>query len=165
MKKITLVRHGKSSWKYDVKDDERPLKQRGKEDSKLVSESFLNHQIYPEIFFSSPAKRALNTCKIFAKSLQIPENKIEIVDDLYDFGGQNVINFIKSLDNRYKSIMIFGHNHAFTSISNIFGDKFIDNLPTSGLVVINFEVDLWQDINQGETQIIIFPKELKKHKN
>ncbi len=165
MKKLVLIRHGKSSWKYNVKDHERPLKQRGEEDSKLVSEAFLEHQILPNKIFSSSAKRALNTCKIFAKSLQIPENEIEIVDDLYDFGGQNVINFIKSIDDKYKSIMIFGHNHAFTSISNIFGDKFIDNLPTSGLVVINFKVDLWQDINQGKTQMIIFPKELKKHKD
>lgn len=162
MKTIILVRHGKSSWKYDVIDAERPLKQRGKEDSKLVSNALLKHQISSDKIFSSPAKRALNTCKIFAKTLQIPENEIKIIDNLYDFGGQNVINFIKSLDNDYKTVMIFGHNHAFTSISNIFGDKYIDNLPTSGLVVINFEVDLWKNIDQGKTLLTIFPRDLKE---
>ena len=57
--------------------------------------------------------------------------------------------------------MIFGHNHAFTSISNIFGSIFIDNLPTSGLVKINFDTNNWADIKQGQTELILIPKELK----
>ena len=52
--------------------------------------------------------------------------------------GDNVINFITNIDDSYEKVMIFGHNHAFTSICNIFGDQYIDNLPTSGLVVIKF---------------------------
>jgi phosphohistidine phosphatase len=57
--------------------------------------------------------------------------------------------------------MIFGHNHAFTSISNIFGNKFIDNLPTAGVVVINFDVNDWKKINKGQTELLIYPKQFK----
>ncbi|WP_178985025.1 SixA phosphatase family protein [Winogradskyella helgolandensis] len=162
MKEILLVRHGKSSWEFDVTDFYRPLKQRGIEDSSLVSKELEMKGSAPNVIYSSPATRALSTCKIFAKILEIPENEITIVEDLYDFEGRNVINFIKTLPNELNKVMIFGHNHAFTSISNIFGDRFIDNLPTSGLVKLTFDIEDWKDLKKGTTEFIIIPKDLKE---
>ena len=161
MKQLVLIRHAKSSWEYDVKDAERPLKKRGFRDADLVSKSFQNELFCPEIIFSSPANRALTTCKIFMKTLNLDDNTLNVKDELYDFGGENVINFLKTIDDSYEKVMIFGHNHAFTSICNIFGNKFIDNLPTSGLVVINFDVTSWQNISKGITKLTIFPRDLK----
>ena len=161
MKTLILVRHGKSSWEYNVSDRERPLKSRGLNDAKLVASEFLKSHDIPERIFSSPANRALTTCKVFTKVFGLSEDMILISDDLYDFGGESVITFIKNLSNNINSVMIFGHNHAFTSISNIFGSNFIDNLPTSGLVKINMEIDDWKDLKQGETEALIIPKELK----
>lgn len=161
MKSITFVRHGKSSWKYDVIDHDRPLKKRGEVDAMLVANRFKKQNKLPERIFSSSAKRAFNTSKIFAKTLGLEENTIETYEKLYDFSGENVIDFIKNLSNNYSNVMIFGHNHAFTSISNIFGSTFIDNLPTSGLVKINFKINSWEDLEKGETEFIIIPKELQ----
>ena len=162
MKTLTLMRHGKSSWKYDVIDRERPLNHRGKNDAKLVANHFMKQNIVPTIICSSPAKRALNTCKIFIKAFNLSETSIRVEEDLYDFGGESVVNFIKNLPDSCSDIMIFGHNHAFTSITNIFGSIFIDNLPTSGLVKINFEVESWREIKSGQTELILIPKELKE---
>lgn len=162
MKTILLMRHGKSSWEHDVTDRERPLKRRGINDAKLVANEFAKENNSPSVIFSSPANRALSTCKIFTETLKIPQGKITVVDDLYDFGGENVIEFIKNLPNGLDEVMIFGHNHAFTSISNIFGSTYIDNLPTSGLVKLNFDIDSWEDLKQGTTEFIIIPKELKE---
>lgn len=161
MKSITLVRHAKSSWKYDVTDRERPLKSRGKNDAKLVSLEYLKHNLAVDKVFSSPAKRAYTTCQIFSKHVGFNINEVAVIDDLYDFGGENVISYIKSLSNDIDSIMIFGHNHAFTSISNIFGTAYMENLPTSGLVKIDFEIEDWKDIKKGVTKLIIIPKELR----
>ena len=161
MRQLVLIRHAKSSWEHDVNDAERPLKNRGFKDAELVSKSFKNNAFTPEIIFSSPANRALSTCKIFIKTLDFDDSILQIKDELYDFSGQSVIDFITKIDNSYEKVMIFGHNHAFTSICNIFGDKFIDNLPTSGLVHINFEVTSWQSIKKGTTKLTIFPRDLK----
>nr|WP_321222722.1 histidine phosphatase family protein [uncultured Psychroserpens sp.] len=161
MKTITLVRHAKSSWEYDVNDKERPLKKRGFKDANLVSMAFKKRGLEMDWVFSSPANRALSTCKIFIKNLNIYTDILTIEEDLYDFGGEHVINFIKNLDENYQNVMIFGHNHAFTSICNIFGDMFVDNLPTSGLVVIDFSIDSWKDVNKGKTRFTIFPRDLK----
>ncbi|WP_400079997.1 SixA phosphatase family protein [Winogradskyella sp. R77965] len=162
MKTITLVRHGKSSWEHDLSDRKRPLKSRGVSDAMLVANQFVKHQKIPEIIYSSPANRALSTCKIFMSIFDLSENSINVIEDLYDFGGESVINFIKNVSNEFDHVMIFGHNHAFTSISNIFGSTFIANLPTSGLVKLNFEINNWKDLKKGSTELIIIPKEFKK---
>ncbi|MBT8273915.1 MAG: histidine phosphatase family protein [Bacteroidia bacterium] len=161
MKSLVLVRHAKSSWEYDVGDKERPLKKRGKNDAKIVSNEFLNTEFQPDMVFSSPANRAHSTCKIFQETLGIPDDKLEVTDELYDFGGSSVLNFLKNLDDNYQNVMIFGHNHAFTSVSNLLGSQYFDNLPTSGLVLIDFNIDSWADLNKGKTRLALIPSQLR----
>ena len=161
MKTLVLIRHGKSSWEYDVSDRERPLKNRGINDIALVSKAFETENFQIDRIFSSPANRALSTSKLFMSHLELNTDLLEIVEDLYDFGGQNVIQFLRSLDNHYNNVIIFGHNHAFTSICNIFGDQYIDNLPTSGLVMIEFDTNTWDSIEKGINKIDYFSEAIK----
>lgn len=161
MKTLILVRHAKSSWEYDVIDRERPLKKRGLNDAEIISSEFKKTKFIPDAVYSSPANRAYSTCQIFMEKLKIPIEEVTIVEDLYDFGGHSVTGFIKSLNNEIDSVMIFGHNHAFTSISNIFGSEYIDNVPTSGLVKIKFDVKKWDNIKKGKTELVLFPKDYR----
>ncbi|MBT8377355.1 MAG: histidine phosphatase family protein, partial [Bacteroidia bacterium] len=149
------------SWEFDVSDKERPLKTRGYKDAELVSSAFKSKEIDIDNAYTSPAKRAFETSKIFMQLLS-KENKSAIIkNDLYDFGGNSVEMFIKSLPDDENNVMIFGHNHALTSISNIFGSTYIDNVPTSGLVAIKFETNSWNSIKKGTTELTIFPRDLK----
>ena len=161
MKKLVLMRHGKSSWEFNVRDEKRPLKSRGKRDAELVALEFLKNSEIPHKIFSSPAKRTLDTCKIFTKCVGTPIENVKVIDELYDFGGSSVINFIKNLPDTVEYAMLFGHNHAFTSICNVYGSKSIDNLPTSGLAILEFDIDLWTQLKKGKTKTIITPKSLR----
>ncbi|WP_335967194.1 histidine phosphatase family protein [Galbibacter sp. PAP.153] len=161
MKEITLVRHAKSSWEYEVNDKDRPLQERGINDAYMVANYLKGNFKAPDVVFSSPAIRALHTCIIVTGQLGIAPSKIHIEKRLYDFEGTSVINFIKQLGESYKKVMIFGHNHAFTSISNIFGNKSINNVPTAGVVQLRFDVGEWKLVDKGTTELIIFPKQLK----
>jgi phosphohistidine phosphatase len=80
---------------------------------------------------------------------------------LYDFSGESVMRFIKSIDNRHKIVMLVGHNHAFTALVNMLGSKSIDHVPTCGMTVIDFECDSWQNITRGLTRETIFPRDFK----
>ncbi|MEZ4797652.1 MAG: histidine phosphatase family protein [Flavobacteriaceae bacterium] len=162
MKKLVFIRHGKSSWEYPVLDVERPLKSRGITDASIVCDEFLKYSFKPDLVVSSPAKRAYNICKIFTKKMEISSQKIQINPTIYDFEGSKTADFIKTLDNNYQNVMLFGHNFAFTNLVNRLGNRYIENLPTSGLVLINFDVDSWQEVNSGITEMIIFPSDLKK---
>ena len=161
MKTLVLVRHAKSSWEYDLPDRDRPLKKRGLNDADLVSKDFKKSGFIPDKIISSPANRAFTTCEIFMKNLGYDKSLLEKNENLYDFGGFNVMAVLRSLDDHLGSVMIFGHNHAFTSLANSLGDRYIDNLPTSGLVKIKLGIDSWTDLNKGRTILTIFPRDLK----
>jgi len=162
MKTLYMVRHAKSSWKHDLDDHQRPLKGRGKRDASLVSSHVKDHLPPPEVIITSDANRALSTAVYFKEAFEIPEDKFNTHPDLYDFGGRNVLEIIKTLSNDLNRVMIVGHNHAFTSVANMLGNVYIDNLPTCGFVCIEFEDETWQTITTGKTQKTIFPRDLKE---
>lgn len=161
MKTLSLIRHAKSSWEGNLIDMDRPLSNRGLKDTNLLTNKLLNTQFNPDAIFSSPANRALTTCGLFMDKLELSNERLVVTDELYDFGGRRVANFIRNLDDSFKDVLIFGHNHAFTAIANDFGDTYIDNVPTCGLVKIQFETNSWKNINQGHTIMTLFPKELR----
>lgn len=161
MKTIVLIRHAKSSWDHDVNDLNRPLSKRGVTDANLLATAFIDSNFYPDAIYSSPAHRALSTCHIFIENLSLSEKMLSVEEQLYDFGGNRVLQFIKDLNNDQDKVMIFGHNHAFTALTNSLGDKTIDNLPTSGLVMIHFNVNTWKAVTKGTTEMILKPRDFK----
>lgn len=164
MKNLILVRHAKSSWDAPLKDIDRPLDKRGIADAHLVS---MNYKKYlPEVFliWSSTASRASETAMIFAQNFSYPVEEIIFKDDLYAFESKKLEKIVKSCNNHYDNVILFGHNEAITNFVNKFGDVLIDNVPTSGLVSIKFDTDSWQTLFKGKTQKTIFPRELKESK-
>lgn len=155
------MRHGKSSWELNVGDQDRPLAQRGINDAHLIGSKLSKGQIKPDFVFSSPANRALHTAMICLRNLKYPLANFQISTHLYDFSGDQVMDFVKKTDDSLDTIMIFGHNHAFTHLVNSLGDSYIENVPTSGFVHIQFKEDSWAEISQGKTIETIFPKHLK----
>lgn len=161
MKQLIMVRHGKSSWDLKVDDKDRPLLERGIKDGHLVAHAFSDRKIKVDAIYSSPANRALHTCVIFLRELQFPYENFRLTNELYEFSGEGVIQFVKALDNSLNTVMIFGHNNAFTNVVNHWGSKSIDNVPTTGLVRLNFKTDSWDSVEGGTTESVIFPKQLK----
>lgn len=161
MKTLYFVRHAKSSWKHDVDDHQRPLKSRGRSDASLVSDKAAAEMKPPQFCVSSDAVRAKSTAAYFVNAFKVADENFTLDHSLYDFSGQQVMSLIKGLDDTYDRVMIFGHNHAFTSIVNMLGDEYIENVPTCGFVAIEFDTDSWQNINVGKTIKTIFPRNLK----
>jgi phosphohistidine phosphatase len=160
-KKLAIFRHAKSSWDDNVNDHERPLTDRGIQDVHLVS-SILKGEFHPDLILSSDATRARSTASIFTSNLGIDVKKILLNRDLYDFSGENLTEVIKNCDDIYNDLLIFGHNHALTFFVNKFGDTYIDNVPTSGVVIIEFDIQHWWNLKKGKTIKTIFPKHLRK---
>ncbi|RSK38524.1 SixA phosphatase family protein [Mangrovimonas spongiae] len=158
MKNLIIVRHGKSSWKYDVDDFYRPLKQRGENDAQIIAQELEKRGYSPDLVLSSDAVRAKTTAKIFSSVLNFD---FKLNHSLYDFSGRQVLEVVHSCDNSIGTLMVFGHNYGLTSIINTLGNKYIDNLPTSGLVVMSFETDNWKSIQNGHTVLTLFPKNFR----
>ncbi|MGB5553312.1 MAG: histidine phosphatase family protein [Flavobacteriaceae bacterium] len=162
MKTLILVRHAKSSWEYSVGDKDRPLLEVGINDAIRVSNTFQQQKTSIDAVFSSPANRAIHTSMIFCRQLHFPMHNYRVTERLYDFSGDAVVEFVKQLDNDLMSVMIFGHNDAFTNIANSLGNSYIDNVPTSGLVHLQFSVEKWSELEKGSTIQKIFPKQIRE---
>lgn len=161
MKRLILVRHGKSSWKENLPDDQRPLKKRGYKDAELVTTAYLAYSKEPMTVWSSFAVRALTTAEIFKDKLDIPDVDFEVKKELYTFNGSQLLKTIMSCEESIETLMVFGHNPAMTSVVNQLGDQEFDNIPTTGLSVLEFETDSWKNLKDGKTILYLFPKNLR----
>ncbi|WP_433832123.1 SixA phosphatase family protein [Flavobacterium anhuiense] len=161
MKNLILIRHAKSSWEAPLKDFDRPLMKRGILDAHDVSLNISQYLPKTYIIWSSTAARALETALIFAQNISYPIESIVFKDELYTFDDHQLEKVIKSCDNSFESVILFGHNEAITNFVNKFGDVFIENVPTSGFVSLQFDTDSWDTIHKGKTHKTIFPKDLK----
>ena len=112
------------------------------------------------ILFCSSAKRTRETCSFFLNNAVSPQTQVHYSDQLYDFSGEDLEVFIKAIDSSLSNVLIFGHNHALTAIVNVKGDQYIDNVPTCGIVKVNFKTNSWSDCSKGGIEFKLFPKNL-----
>ena len=162
MKRLTFIRHGKSSWNHGLPDHDRPLKQRATADASLVITAFkASMQGYGPMVWSSSAKRALETAKMFKEQLSIEESDFMVKQELYTFDSDELKAVVNLCDDRINDLVIVGHNPAITDLVNELGTIYFDNVPTTGLVCLEFETNKWTDISEGKTTYYLFPKNLR----
>ena len=161
MKNLILIRHGKSSWEAPLNDKDRPLISRGIFDAHFVAEKTIPYLPKTFIIWSSTAKRASETALIFTQTFSCPIESIIFKDDLYTFEVIQLEKIVKNCNDLYDCVILFGHNEAITDFVNKFGDNIILNVPTAGMVSIQFETNSWETIKNGETIKTIFPKDFK----
>ena len=162
-KTLILVRHAKSSWKdSSLNDIHRPLNKRGNKDAPKMGEYMSEHNILPEVIFSSPGLRALTTARLISVKINIDPSDIIVLDDLYTFSSDQLLSVLKSINDKYDNIMVVGHNPAITDITNYLSGCNIDNIPTCGLAVLKFPLDSWQDLERKKGELVRFdyPKKL-----
>lgn len=160
MRKLYLVRHAKSSWKHEgVKDMDRPLKGSGIRDAYSTSEWLRGQKENPDLIIASPATRAMHTALIFARNLNYHFDKIQIQPGVYGASSQDLRELIRAVDDHYQSVMLFGHNPTITDFVNKCIDHRIDNVPTTGVACLKFDVESWKDIdNSAELLFFDYPK-------
>jgi len=146
MKTLLLMRHGKSSWKDDsLSDHERPLKKRGRRDSKRIAQELDKNDLYPHIILSSSATRAKETAEIIIDTLDY-ENRIIYSDQLYMAEPEDFIDVLSQLSDDYEMVLVIGHNPGMEALIQIIeGD--IECLPTAGLGHLELVLDSWQDFS------------------
>lgn len=164
MKKLYLVRHAKSTWKYeDMADVDRPLKGRGISDAYSTANWLLQQKEMPDLIISSPATRALHTALIFARTLNYPFSDVIINEKIYEASPNDLFEVVRSINDNHNSVMIFGHNPSLTIFVNTCIDHRIDNVPTTGMACLSFNQQTWKDLDKrAELQFFDYPKKRNK---
>ncbi len=164
MKTLYVVRHAKSSWEdMSLSDHDRPLLPIGIKKTNRIVNYLKGKGVKPDLLLSSTAKRAHETAKIIAGGLGYPPDKIQTEQNLYHASPGGILRELYGLTDEIESVMIFGHNPAFTYFVNDYLEETIFNLPTSGLVCIVFETDRWENIGNADfhNKYLVTPKMLK----
>lgn len=164
MKKITLIRHAKSSWAdLSLGDHDRPLNGRGRRDGPFMAHLMASRGWRPDVLISSSAKRAFTTAGFFAKSLGLSSSDILVEKRIYEAGAPTIIHLVSTLDTAWDEVALFGHNPTFTTVANLFYDNnYLDNLPTCGIVeIVAPDVLHWKDFTPDTAQVvdIHYPKQ------
>ena len=157
MKKLLIMRHAKANLGDGFeKDFDRTLSERGKKDAPEMGKRLKKNGVKPDLIISSPAARALKTAKEVAKEIDFPEKDIETDPEIYQADISDLIKVIRNLDDKNSKVMLFGHNPALTGLVGYLTNQFIDNIPTSGVVQINFDFPTWKQVTQQSGKFIFF---------
>ena len=163
MKTFFLVRHAKSSWdNTSLRDIERPLNERGLNDAPLMAKLMKSKGVKPDLLVSSPAIRALTTAAYFKNELGVEGEDLWVRDEIYEAMSGVIVDLVNRLPEDCETAMIFGHNPTFTNVASMFTEKYIDNIPTCGVVKIQSKANSWPEVSNQNSEVVelYFPKEV-----
>lgn len=157
MKQLLLIRHGKSEWgNAHLADFDRPLNPRGHRDAPDMALRVLQKTFVPQLIVSSPALRAITTAKHFEQVWYKSADVIKQNENIYEAAITDLLEVVNNLSNDYQRVALFGHNPEFTDFANYLSNANIYNIPTCGVVLIEFPIDDWKEIGNGTGTLVDF---------
>ncbi len=163
MIKLFIIRHAKSSWDHvGLLDFDRPLNHRGIADAPKMGERLKAKGVKPDMILSSNALRAKKTIKEIAKKVKF-KNKITFKRKIYEANLSTLHKMIKKVDKKNKTLFLCGHNFEL----NMLAEKYVgfdENIPTCGIVEIEFNCNKWKDISKKNARLISFDYPKKEQK-
>jgi phosphohistidine phosphatase len=157
MKRLTLLRHAKSSWSQPGLDDQdRPLNQRGQRDTPIMGRRLVAHGVRPSLIITSPAKRARQTAKLLAREIGYPIEFMHTEKSLYLADPMTILGVIESQEDTFSDIVVCAHNPGITDLANQLCSQSIDNVPTCGMVIVEAGTDSWSEIVNSPRTFIAF---------
>ncbi|MBK9174828.1 MAG: histidine phosphatase family protein [Flavobacteriales bacterium] len=145
MRTLYICRHAKSSWADPGQDDhDRPLNERGQRDAPLMANHFKERGERIDLIVSSDAVRALSTAKSFKQELRMDGNRFRLEPKLYHASVQTIAQVVAAFPDDCQRAMIVGHNPGLSEAVLYFSSENIGELPTCGLVRIDFVADEWK---------------------
>jgi phosphohistidine phosphatase len=158
MKRLTLVRHAKSSWANPgTPDRDRPLAARGERDSRKMGRRLVARKARPSLILSSPAVRAHETAKAIAAALKYPSEFLQLESEIYLATPKEITDLVRLQRDDFSDLMIVGHNPGLTDLVNELLPEFqLENLPTGGVVAIDLDSESWSKVLEEPARLVYY---------
>lgn len=172
MKRLLLMRHGKSGWdSEDQNDFDRFLSPRGQTDSQAVAGWMVAQHLIPEHVLFSDAVRTAQTCAIVSKALP-GTAEIQAIRDLYLASPGTLLATIEKIPEDISCALVIGHNPGLEALARLMSGPGSDaaamdslglGFPPAGLAVIELGGESWRTMSAegGRLTAFIRPKQLK----
>lgn len=148
-KTLYLVRHAKSDWSTGKADFNRPLNKRGRRDAPEMGRRLKTRSGIPELIVCSPAERARQTLELLDLGTDAVFN-----ENIYEASAGDLLETIHSLDDRYGSAMLIGHNPSMAWLASELTGEHLEHMPTCTIATIELDCDRWSDISLGPAKLI-----------
>lgn len=152
MKTLILIRHAKSDWPENTEDIERPLTENGRKNAGKVSKALKEKDLKIDCLVTSPAKRTLETCEIFAREFDL---KYSTADQLYNASEKQFLSTVFSLNDDCESVALFSHNNGISNFANSLTENII-HFPTCGVAIFNIECAQWSEFENATKKLAAF---------
>jgi phosphohistidine phosphatase len=176
MRRLMLLRHAKTETDAPSgRDQDRRLDDRGHNDAAEIGGWIATHPPFPDAVLVSTATRTRQTWDIAWAAMKesVPPPHEEQLPELYGADPLQILAAVRSASAAdAQRVMVVGHNPgmhelalALAGSGNAAGRKALaGNLPTSGLAVLDFTVDDWDDVafRRGRLVLFVSPKLLKQ---
>ena len=181
MRRLLLLRHAKTE--HDApsgQDQDRRLDDRGRLDAAAIGGWIVRHLSVPDLVLVSTAVRAQQTWEIVRQAMQDAARadaappKVESLDELYAADPAQILQIIRMAETTSpRQLMVIGHNPgmhelalALAGSGDAAAKKAIeDNMPTTGLAVLDFAIEDWNEVAFRRGTLVRFtsPKLLKQN--
>ena len=157
MKVIILVRHAQSGFESRTgKDIDRKLDHRGTMDAAAMASRLAYYKVFPEIFLSSPAVRAVSTAQYFLKEFGRKTGDLQIKSNLYEPGVQDFYSVIGELAPDAHTAILFSHNPGITAFIFDLGCQPPFEMQAGAMYAFSLEADRWDEVRISKKQFLFF---------
>ncbi len=169
--RLMIFRHAKAEKSAPgMRDHDRPLNPRGRKDAPQMGAYMARHALIPDGAVVSTARRTRETWDGLAPAFSgsIP---VSYDDRLYDAGPEAILAMLRETDPQVRALVVVGHNPGLHETARILiasGDveareRLNEGLPTSGLAVIDFAGDGWENLHPrgGRLERFVTPRMLR----
>jgi len=151
---LYLLRHAESAEKQSGQSDkERSLTPRGLRECVIVGTYLHQQNISFDCILTSEAQRAQDTARFVADAMKMDVGKIMTTEELYEASSRTFFQFLTTIDDRFNTVLIVGHNPVITYVAEYLTQAEIGDMATGGLVVVKCNVPAWKTLSQGNGEL------------
>ena len=167
MKRLTLLRHAKSSWDDPVsRDFDRPLNKRGARAAVTIGQYARDHEMHFDYLIASPAVRVVETLDHFfdgyGKAIEVNWDR-----RIYLASSATLMDVLREAPERAESLLLVGHNPGMEDLilslvpddgSSVLRDDVEVKLPTASLAVMELHLDRWEELGSDNAKLVSFTR-------
>lgn len=176
MKRLLLLRHGKSDWAGGAlnggfDDADRPLAPRGIKASAAMGQYLKAKKLIPDLVLCSAARRTRQTWDLVAAELGTAR-EVRFLKSLYLAPPSRLLGVLRKAPAAAKTLLLIGHNPGLEGLAlRLAGGgrkedlaALAEKFPTCALAVIDFDIGDWASVADGAGRLSAFvrPRDLTK---
>lgn len=118
-----LVRHAHAEWPtYQGRDFDRPLTERGLEESRATGREIVAAGLLPRRILASSARRTEQTARILLEYLQLPREALQLLDSLYNADAATLRAALQSGAAEGSPVLVVAHNPGISELARVLSE-------------------------------------------